>query len=769
MKLVPDSFTRGGRLRQRLLQAGLAALAPALFAQPANVDLPKAAKGEAAIEALGKNLPAVASYYGLHPSELAQLLKIQRSLGVDQKGALLYACEGLAVNASGALVDASASSGGTVANMMTPDSSVTKIANGEAVDALKLHSLPGVGRVIFLDFDGHTTTGTSWNNTSRPSISSAPFDRDGNPSSFNAEELSMIQKIWQRVAEDYAPFGVDVTTEDPGLAGLTKSSSSDLTYGVRVVISPSNWYNTGAGGVAYIGSFSWNSDTPCFAFTQQLANNEKYIAECVSHEVGHTVSLNHDGQAGGTEYYQGQGNWAPIMGVGYYKPLVQFSKGEYANANNTQDDLNVMLSHFPLAADDHSNSTSNATTLAGPNVKTGGTIETRTDVDYFRLDVGAGAISLAIQGPAPDSNVDLQVELLNAGGGNVATSDSTSTYGASIAANVGAGTYYLKVSSVGVGDPASTGYSSYGSIGNYLITGTTTTGGVNQPPTAVAGTTTGTSGVAPFKVDFTSAGSTDSDGNIVNRSWTPYSGATAIGEPASYTYANPGTYTAGLTVTDNGGLVGTDIVVINVAAAPVAPNSPPTAVASGTNVTGQGPLTVNFSSAGSNDSDGNISSYSWNFGDGTSSNVANPSKTYSTAGNYSARLTVTDNGGASATSSAVDVSVTANPALSVDVTELALTAIAAKGGTNGVATAYVRDSTAAVAGVSVTVQWSGVVSGTSTGVSDGSGKVIVTSPKTKKGGTATATVISVNPPTGRSYNPSLFAPASAPTTSVRLN
>ncbi|MEJ5208342.1 pre-peptidase C-terminal domain-containing protein [Denitratimonas sp. CY0512] len=78
-----------------------------------------------------------------------------------------------------------------------------------------------------------------------------------------------------------------------------------------------------------------------------------------------------------------------------------------------------------------------------------------------------------------------------------------------------------------------------------------------------------------------------------------------------------------------------------------APNTPPVANFSST-VNG---LTVNFTDT-STDADGSIASRSWNFGDGTTSSAANPSKTYASAGSYSVTLTVTDNQGASHSKSA---------------------------------------------------------------------------------------------------------------------
>jgi glucose/arabinose dehydrogenase len=66
----------------------------------------------------------------------------------------------------------------------------------------------------------------------------------------------------------------------------------------------------------------------------------------------------------------------------------------------------------------------------------------------------------------------------------------------------------------------------------------------------------------------------------------------------------------------------------------------PVANASADTTRGVDPLTVHFSSAGSNDPDGDDLGYQWDFGDGTTSTEANPTKTYPDKGVYTARLTV---------------------------------------------------------------------------------------------------------------------------------
>ncbi len=89
-------------------------------------------------------------------------------------------------------------------------------------------------------------------------------------------------------------------------------------------------------------------------------------------------------------------------------------------------------------------------------------------------------------------------------------------------------------------------------------------------------------------------------------------------------------------------------------------NLPPTASFTATPVSGQAPLTVSFNASASSDPDGTLTSYAWNFGDGTSGSGVAASHSYVTAGTFTAVLTVTDSGGATASTARI-VNVTAGP------------------------------------------------------------------------------------------------------------
>jgi PKD repeat protein len=574
------------------------------------------------------------------------------------------------------------------------------------------------------------------------------------------QEQDAIQYIWQRVAEDYAPFDVDVTTQDPGDAAIFRGSSSDLVYGTRAVISPTNFTGSSIGGIAYVGVFN-NTGTdykPAFVMTSGLANNEKYIAEATSHEVGHNLGLDHDGKinADGTTtvYYTGHDDWAPIMGNSYYKSVSHWSKGEYPGANQKQDDLAVMQTYgISQISDDHGNTNASATVLSGTNISAAGLITTRSDVDVFQFTTGLGNVTINLNPAVRGANLNIQAQIFDAQGNVVATADPLGLP-ASFNQFLSAGVYYLKIDGGGAGD-LTTGYSDYASIGQYSITGTLTASNA-QPPVAIASANP-TSGTTPLTVSFSSVNSSDPDGTIVAYSWNFGDGTTSTDPNPVHVYNSAGTFTAVLTVTDNSGLTGTNSVVIT---ASQGANQTPVAVAGADKTSGNSPLIINFSSQGSNDPDGTITGYSWNFGDGTSSNLANPSHTYNSAGSFTATLTVTDNGGATNSSNIViTVQQAPNAVIYVNGILMSLTSNGRNDSARAVITVYDGNGTPRP-NVTVTGTWSGLTSSNFTGTINASGQLVITSPSTKKSGTFTVDVTNLSA-SGYTYNPNLNVITSA--------
>ena len=340
-----------------------------------------------------------------------------------------------------------------------------------------LHSKSDSDYTIYLDFDGHTTTGTTWNNSSRPSFTSDPYSIDGDFQNFSDTELRRIQGAWARVAEDFAPFDVNVTTEEPDVERLKRSGSGDQQYGVRVVISQdSDWLGSSPGGIAYYNSFRDRQDEPVFVFT----SSEKAIAEATTHEVGHSLGLSHDGR-GNDNYYDGHGSgatsWGPVMGSGYLVQLTQFSQGEYSNATTTEDDLAIITDGFiPFRQDDYGDTTAAAQSLyVGPNGELEtvyGVVSQRTDVDVFSFVADAGQADIQIDPPGFGANMDIRARLLDSEGQEIAVSNPLSDIDASFSLTLPAsGVYYVEVDGVGRGDPTNDGYSDYGSLGHFRVTG----------------------------------------------------------------------------------------------------------------------------------------------------------------------------------------------------------------------------------------------------------------------------------------------------------
>jgi hypothetical protein len=336
------------------------------------------------------------------------------------------------------------------------------------------------------------------------------FTLDADPG-FSATELAYIQQVWRIVAEKYAAFDVDVTTADPGPDGYNRSSSVDQTYGDHVLITDdAGAVDSACGGncsgVALVGTFnsSWDSTgylEPAWVFSSKTWGSPVLTAHTVAHEVGHTFGLSHDGNAS-TAYYEGQGNWFPIMGASA-RGVGQFSKGEYAGANNTEDDLSIIASTgAPYRRDDHSDTISGAESLAGGSA-VDGVIGTRLDQDVFAVSHPCTAdLTVRATGIGAGASLDMSVTVLRPDGSVVGSADpvsgQTSTWPAtptgmeaSLTVPAPSGTYYVRVDGVGKGSAATTGYSDYGSIGEYVL-GVSACDGTMPPTTTPAAPATGT-------------------------------------------------------------------------------------------------------------------------------------------------------------------------------------------------------------------------------------------------------------------------------------
>ncbi|MFZ2655276.1 MAG: PKD domain-containing protein [Victivallales bacterium] len=149
-------------------------------------------------------------------------------------------------------------------------------------------------------------------------------------------------------------------------------------------------------------------------------------------------------------------------------------------------------------------------------------------------------------------------------------------------------------------------------------------------------------------VTFDGSGTTDSGGNIVSYAWDFADGTQGSGAKPTHAYAGPGKYTAKLTVTDDNGHSGFDTVIVTVQAYAFVANA-------GVDQTAK--VGTSMTLDGSKSYDGvpghTIASYTWDFGDGTPDGSGSiVTHTYNSVGTYTAKLTVVNSVGATATDTA---------------------------------------------------------------------------------------------------------------------
>ncbi len=475
---------------------------------------------------------------------------------------------------------------------------------------------------LYLDFNGHYES--NWGSYSN--ITTPAFSLDSDFNSFSTAEINSITEIWQRVSEDFAPFNIDVTTVDPG----------DFSNGnaLRVAVGGnSNWYSSGAGGVAYVNTFTNSIVNTVYVFSDNLAKNAKYIAEASSHEAGHGFGLRHQSSySNGTktdEYNPGSGDWAPIMGLSYYKTRTTWHDGTTTSSNTYQDDMAVIAratNGFGYRADDHGDINS-ATTLsfAGNNATASGIIERMSDEDAFAFSTTGGQVDLSVNVAEVGANLDSVIELWTASGQLIATADPSGSYGAVISTDVAAGDYVLVVRSTG----------EYGSVGQYTVSATRSESTATNE-ISIAGNTSVAAGEL-YTLDLTEANAQSSTISSWTINWGDGNIQTINGNPSTVTHVyaeGPNAFSISATATDAAGTYQSNTLTVDVF------DPAPELAISGSSIAAEGSTYVlGLSADGSGAA--TITQWTINWGDGTIETInGNPNSASHVYADGSAAFTI---------------------------------------------------------------------------------------------------------------------------------
>jgi len=458
--------------------------------------------------------------YGLgHPFTLQDLpfgdfrLKLESLPGPARNRALGWLQRFSFTDQDLAFLRIDAAGGVFYADTFTPDTggsaaadttvSGSSAAGLSAAEVFNLQSRPNTGNILYLDFDGHLISGTAWSGTD---LLAVPYDIDGDPAAFSDAELANIAEIWRRVAEDFAPFDVNVTTREPATFGPT---TGRILITADTDASGNAMPAQGAGGVAYVGVWG-RSDyssrySPALVYFNNLGGGRAdFVSEAAAHEAGHNLFLSHDATSS-SSYYSGHGSgnisWGPIMGTGYNRNVSQWSKGEYSDANNFQDDTGILDANLTYRFDDHADNLAGATRIiadAAGNItattpqndpdnldtRNKGVIGRATDLDLFYFDTSGGVIGINVT-PAwqvrytRGANLDIRASLYDANATLLLSSDPLDDTNATLATSLPAGRYYLAIEGVGNADSP---YSDYGSLGQYFISGSLPAGNDGAAP-----------------------------------------------------------------------------------------------------------------------------------------------------------------------------------------------------------------------------------------------------------------------------------------------
>ena len=397
-----------------------------------------------------------------------------------------------------AFADASTTNAGRERN----DGTITEQVADQRMALPMLDSLPGAPRTLHLDFTGNFER--DWYQTHEGQVnhyynlSTPAYNTDFTGGAFSLGEQQEIRNIWAAVAEDFAPFNINVTTHYYG--------SFDDGKALKVVFGgDDNWLNRAEdkniSGTSDIRSYLTPSPNTVFVFTDNFGNNSLYqlqIATTASHEAGHAFSLLHrsvwsaDGKTVTKQYDPGTDVWTPIMGQHKSTDRTTWGRGVTEQGAYTwQDEFATLGGLLGFRADEPALTTltSNSPTAYGATLVGAGVINTATDVDVFQFTTGGGQIKITAKAAQIGANLIPVVELCSASTLIRAGTPNGFTQSV-IDVNLPAGTYYLRMK--GAGD--------YGDVGQYTVSVATTR--LTAPTTGGRGGTSGGATLSPLVADL---------------------------------------------------------------------------------------------------------------------------------------------------------------------------------------------------------------------------------------------------------------------------
>ena len=269
------------------------------------------------------------------------------------------------------------------------------------------------------------------------------------------------------MAEDFAPFNINVTTVEPAVLapGMPIAAANGIALRIAIGGSTMDWFGgQGITGVGNINAFTNANANVVYVFSNNSTTSP--LGDTVSHEAGHGFGLQH--QAGDDP---ADDLWWSIM-AGEETASIWVSG--ISTLGQPQDDMAVVsgtLNGFGYRPDDHGNTTGTATPLSfdGTTYSGAGLIGTNVDVDVWSFSVVAADSYLIVVDPATvGPNLDAVLELRDDLGTLIASASPAAMLGATLAVDLLPGSYFLSVAKT----------AAYGLVGTYTVA-------ISTPPAGI--------------------------------------------------------------------------------------------------------------------------------------------------------------------------------------------------------------------------------------------------------------------------------------------